>query len=117
MTLQPVTPKEAKTAHTTEPKAKSIESKTSPDRLEPKPTTAEPTAPGAENLKAKIDAPAPDGAALIRVELGSALEVGDLHFQLIVDGQQVLDDNVDWGMGLSISDSQDSGLCWQTRLL
>jgi len=51
----------------------------------------------------------------IGVELGGAPEVGDPHFRLLVDGRQVLDGNIDWGIGMPASDADSGELCWQMR--
>ncbi len=82
--------------------------------------TVKSAVPPASEKQGVIDTPetgAPPVSAndTISIELGGAPEVGDPHFRVLVDGRQVLDGNIDWGIGMPMSDPDDGELCWQTR--
>jgi hypothetical protein len=84
-------------------------------------TSAMPAAPAAPAVQSSVISVPETGTPesiitnMISLELGGAPEVGDPHFRVLVDGQQVLDGNIDWGLGLPASDDADSDICWQTR--
>jgi hypothetical protein len=86
----------------------------------PKPTVApRPAKPAAKpavvRRPAKAPAPAPAPSGPILIELGGAPEVGDPHFRVFIDDEQVLDGNIDWGLGLPAAGEDADGICWQSR--
>jgi len=84
-----------------------------PIRRTPEPVAEPPILETAEPVE--TGEPALPHTDRIGVELGGAPEVGDPHFRLLVDGHQVLDGNIDWGIGMPASDTDNGELCWQTR--
>ena len=129
VTLQPVEPKpEAKPVETPKRRAAVTLQPVEPEKPTPKKSgvtwskpirrTAEPAAgaPTAETAgPVETGEPTLPHTERIGVELGGAPEVGDPHFRLLVDGHQVLDGNIDWGIGMPASDTDNGELCWQTR--
>jgi hypothetical protein len=90
----------------------------------PKPTVAKPPARTAPPKPTVIRTPAPAKPAPAKasqltgpifIELGGAPEVGDPHFRIFIDDEQVLDGNIDWGLGLPAAGDDSDGICWQRR--
>ncbi len=106
VTLQPVEPEKPA------PKKSGV-TWSQPIRRTPAPAVEAPAAEIADPVE--TGEPALPHTDRIGVELGGAPEVGDPHFRLLVDGHQVLDGNIDWGIGMPASDTDNGELCWQTR--
>ncbi|MBT6094367.1 MAG: hypothetical protein HOH04_05760 [Rhodospirillaceae bacterium] len=92
--------------------------RTLPPATPPTPQPAPQPVPN--NAAVPVDAPETGAPSVsktdaISIELGGAPEVGDPHFRVLVDGRQVLDGNIDWGIGMPVSELEDSDVCWQTR--
>lgn len=90
----------------------------------PKPSVAKPPARTAPPKPTLVRTPAPAKPAPAKapeltgpifIELGGAPEVGDPHFRIFIDDEQVLDGNIDWGLGLPAAGDDSDGICWQRR--